>query len=406
MPPEASDKTQQPNISASLPTVSPPPANPVTTPPAQNPPPNPPIDTSIYPQINVTKIENPNRFYAFPLLGIFFKLIILIPVFIFLYIVQIFALIITLINSFVVLFTGKYWKFAFELNKGLISYVLKYTFYLTGLTNKYPGFGLEIKDDFSILIDYPEKSSRTYAIPILGGIIRSLMLIPFGIYTIIIIYGTYLGVFAASFVVLILGRYPDSVFELVRDSTRLMLAQSVYSLGLTDKYPSYKISWDHKPIKITLIAVGVLLVLSQILLSLTSNNKPQYKMTPLGSQQNIQNNIPQTTNRTNSFLSNTPNPAIVDYKSQAELVSKKLVDFKNTNSKFPTTAQEQKSVLGLLPSTDANMYTMYQPTPDSLNAIFLIGRSINVGETTGDFYCWRSQDGQITNVHDVFQCHN
>ncbi len=256
--------------------------------PPQPPPTQEPIDSSVYPQITVTKIENPSRFYAFPALGMFVKDIMLIPAIIFFYFATIFAYFLVICNSFVVLFTGKYWKTTFDFEKQVLSYNLKYIFFLAGLTNKYPGFNFEINDIFSMQIDYPQTSSRLYAFPIFGGIIRNIMLIPFGIYTLFIAYGAILGVVLASFVVLFTGKYPDTVFELVRDTTRLFLAQSMYMMGIKDEYPSYKISWDHKPLKIILIFFSVIIVIGMLISSLLTPKQtttyPQFNPT----QQNIQ----------------------------------------------------------------------------------------------------------------------
>src|SRR3989344_1395908 len=91
---------------------------PQTTPPGPQPPnPKPipsaqsqPIPSNLYPVININRNEKPNRFYAFPLIGFLTKIIILIPVFIWMAILGIVQGILLIINSFIVLFTGKYWK--------------------------------------------------------------------------------------------------------------------------------------------------------------------------------------------------------------------------------------------------------------------------------------------------------
>ena len=59
-----------------------------------------------YPDLRIERIQNPNRFYAFPFLGGLFKIIILIPVLIELAFLILFWAFVTIINSFVVLFTG------------------------------------------------------------------------------------------------------------------------------------------------------------------------------------------------------------------------------------------------------------------------------------------------------------
>src|SRR5688572_98132 len=93
-----------------------------------------------YPLLSVRRIEQPNRLWAFPLLGIVVKSIILIPVFIWLYLVSIAAIIVLIINSFVVLFTGRYWDTAYTLGLGLMRLSTKVVFFMAGLTDRFPGF--------------------------------------------------------------------------------------------------------------------------------------------------------------------------------------------------------------------------------------------------------------------------
>jgi hypothetical protein len=57
------------------------------------------------------------------------------------------------------------------------------------------------------------------------------------------------------------GRYPETSFELVRDSLRLHFALYCYGLGLADRYPSFTISWNHGTIKGCLMAAAAVLML-------------------------------------------------------------------------------------------------------------------------------------------------
>lgn len=238
----------------------------VAPPPVGNPPAIPPISTvtapsNLYPQISIDLIQNPSRFYAIPFLGIFIKIIILFPVFLYLGIMGLGLSIGAVINSFVVLSTGKYWKTAYRFNLGWFRLSTKVKFFLFGLTNKYPGFSRQINNDFSLDLEYPEKSSRFFAIPLLGGAVRWLFLIPFIIYNYIVQYAVYIGVFLFSWpYAFIRGRYPESTFELTRDQTRLNLALYAYTLGLSDKYPSFRISMHHKIKKLLLIGTTVILL--------------------------------------------------------------------------------------------------------------------------------------------------
>jgi hypothetical protein len=70
--------------------------------------------------------------------------------------------------------------------------------------------------------------------------------------------------YVATIPVLFKGQYPESIYEIVRDFTRLYAAYMLYYSGFTEEYPSFSISWNHKAIKVTLIIVGVLWLLFTI----------------------------------------------------------------------------------------------------------------------------------------------
>jgi hypothetical protein len=221
--------------------------------------------TYLYPAIRLDHIQNPSRFYAVPIIGILAKFIMCIPIFfefLFLGIANFFVTF--LINPFYVLFTAKYWEAAYDLNLGLIRLSAKLYYYFAGLTNKYPGLDFTIDDPLlSLDLGKPQTPNKLYAIPFLGGFIRLVLLIPFYIYSGVIGNGAGIGVLISSFPVLFIGEYPESTYEMGRDGIRLNLALSAYFVGLSDSYPSFWISMNHKAIKITLIVLGALSLLGR-----------------------------------------------------------------------------------------------------------------------------------------------
>lgn len=215
----------------------------------------------IYPSLSAELIQNPNRFFAFPLLGILVKVIILIPVFVEIILVGIwFLVVVFLVNPFVVLLTGKYWRHAYEVFLGLQRLSLKLWFYVYGLTDKYPGFSLVINDKFILDIPMPEKPNRFYAIPVFGGLARFIFLVPYFIFSNIISQAMGIGISLLAWaVVLFRGRYPEGIFELARDTSRVSISAGAYFSGLSDKYPSFYISMAHDKIKLILIAIAIIL---------------------------------------------------------------------------------------------------------------------------------------------------
>lgn len=215
-----------------------------------------------YPVVWIDHIKDPNRFYAFFVLGFVYKIIILIPQFIEMIFLIIIAAILSVINSFVVLFTGKFWDTNYNFLLGFMRFSTKIHFFFTGLTNTYPGFDFSVSDkSMKVEIANPTSPSRFFAIPVIGGLARIILLIPYAIYESVLSHGAWTGVVASSFPALFKGRYPESTYELARDSQRVMLASSAYMFGFSDKYPNFWISMNHQTIKIILIIIGALMAL-------------------------------------------------------------------------------------------------------------------------------------------------
>ncbi|MCL5073089.1 MAG: DUF4389 domain-containing protein [Actinobacteria bacterium] len=250
---------------------------------------------NIYPTLTAELIKNPSRFYAFPILGILVKVIIVIPIFIELMFLSIVYFFVSIINSFSVLFTGRYWDLAYQLVLGLMRLNTKIYFFMSGLTNKYPGFNFTINDTFNVEMAKPEKPNRLFAFPILGGIVRVILLIPYLVYTYVIQNAANIGVFVSFVPVLFMGKYPESTYELARDGNRLSLSSSAYMGGLSDSYPSFWISMNHKTAKIILIILGALIAIVNFF-SPRSSQQYNYQKTEEFNfnNQDIQTNFPET----------------------------------------------------------------------------------------------------------------
>lgn len=219
-----------------------------------------------YPVLRVWPPEAPNRLWAFPVLGMVVKAIILIPVVIWIYLLILMVALASLLNSLNVLFSGQYWVPAYALGRGLLRLNSKVWLYAAGITDRYPGFGFNIAPEDRIGLDIPMPASpgRAFALPFLGGIVRGVLLIPFAVWESVIGYAAYLAVVVASIPVLFAGRYPVALMELVRDSLRLSLSYLSYGLGLSDSYPSFSISMRNPGVKWLFITLGILMVVAQV----------------------------------------------------------------------------------------------------------------------------------------------
>jgi hypothetical protein len=235
------------------------------------------IAPGMYPQLSARPIESPNRFWAIPFVGFIVKAIILIPIFIVFYLLALAAGLLVLINGFVVFFTGAYWPPAYTLSLALLRVQTNIGFYMCGLTDRYPGLGVDIPPDelYALDIAMPTSPSRGFAIPVLGGIARAVMMIPFAIWTDIVACAAFLAVLVAWIPVLAAGRYPVTLFELVRDGTRLYLSYSCYFAGLSDRYPSFAISMNNPGVKVLFLVFGFIAFILYLLATIASSSGSQ-----------------------------------------------------------------------------------------------------------------------------------
>jgi hypothetical protein len=220
--------------------------------------------SSIYPSLVVNNNPNPNRILAFPLLGIIIKLILLIPVLIVNYAYAIAYVFFIFCIPFGILFSGRYWDTAYNFIVGYLKFTTKISLYVFGLTDKYPGFDLTDNGIFTLKIIKPAAPSLLLGFPILGFIIRLILIIPYSIFAMIINYGALVAIAISWFTVLFKKKIPESLYEFERDYMRIYLAQSTYNSYLSDKYPSFQMETKNKTVKILLIIAGILLLLIQL----------------------------------------------------------------------------------------------------------------------------------------------
>lgn len=229
-------------------------------------------EKTVYPSLTIAKIKNPNRAWAIPIFGGLAKIIILIPVFVEIAVLMLYVFLLQIINSFYVLFKKEYWPYCFSTTCGTLNLIAKTSLFFSGLTDEYPGFNLKLNGDFDLKFTIPKKPGAFFAIPVLGGIARGILIIPFAIYSQVISNGSRIGMVGSSVPVLLNGRYPDSTYELISDALRLSLSETAYFAGISDKYPSFKINMNHQTIKIFLIIIGTILVFSQWKFNHKQNN--------------------------------------------------------------------------------------------------------------------------------------
>jgi len=191
-------------------------------------------DTSTF---SVDYLENPNRLWAFPVIGGTVKLIVVIPIGFWLMIVAFAAMALSVINGFFVLFTGRYWGLAHTLALGTMRLSVKANCFFLGLSDFYPGFSLDSSAEVRLEMALPRQPNRLLAVPLVSGIFRFAVLVPFFIFLFVIGLLVLLVYWVTWIPVLLIGKYPEGLFSLMVFALRFQLKLSAYTFGLSDRYP-------------------------------------------------------------------------------------------------------------------------------------------------------------------------
>ena len=188
----------------------------------------------------IEHIQKPNRLWALPVVGGTVKYIIVLPVAFWLLFVSIAAIVLSYINAFHVLVTGRYWEPAYALAVGSMRLSAKANCFVLGLSDTYPGFTLASSDEVRVEIAMPAQPNRLLASPLFGGIFRLLVLVPFFIFLFVFGLLVWLVFWVAWIPVLLIGQYPEGLFNLMVYAQRLQLRLSAFTFGLSDRYPLFE----------------------------------------------------------------------------------------------------------------------------------------------------------------------
>jgi len=194
------------------------------------------------------------------------KFIALIPHFIVLAILGIAQFVAFVIAQIVVLVNGTYPPALYGFVTGVLRWELRVGAFLLSLTDRYPPFSLESRDDYPIDLqaEYPARSNRLLAgLTVLvlaiafvsfgftrhsGGFwsggsswwnLRALAQIPH--YIVLAFYGIAALVvwYVAQFVILFIGRTGDGIHDFIENFVRWSTRVSAFTYGITDKYPPF-----------------------------------------------------------------------------------------------------------------------------------------------------------------------
>ncbi len=153
--------------------------------------------------------------------------------------VSLWGAILSFISWWIVLFTAKYPQSFFEFQEGLYRWNLRLNARLNNLSDGYPPFGIDAKDEYVTLeIPYPERLSRGVLLLrlLFGGIY---VILPHGFLLIFRTIASLVLQFLAWWVVLFTASYPQSWHEFNVGTIRWSMRVNIYMSFMTDDYPPF-----------------------------------------------------------------------------------------------------------------------------------------------------------------------
>jgi hypothetical protein len=175
-------------------------------------------------------VERRNRLTAF------FRLILMIPLFIWLYIYAIAAGIVLLVSWFAIVITGQFPRGLYDFIAGYTRFITRVTAYGALLCDPYPAFGGSADPAYPIRMEFQplEHYSR------LKTFFRIILAIPIVIVRYVVGLLLEIGAIAAWFVILFTGKMPRGLYDLMVFANSYTARSDAYIYLLTETYPPFE----------------------------------------------------------------------------------------------------------------------------------------------------------------------
>jgi hypothetical protein len=180
---------------------------------------------------HVDYVERRSRLTAF------FRLILAIPLFIWAYIFEILAFIVVVVAWFVIVITGRYPKGMYDFVASFTRFLATLTAYGALLCDPYPGFmgadnpSYPVRMEFAGPLD-PYSRVKTF--------FRFILVIPVVILRYVMGILLEVGAIAAWFVIVITGKMPRGLFDLMVLANSYTARSDAYAFLLTETYPPFQ----------------------------------------------------------------------------------------------------------------------------------------------------------------------
>ena len=175
-------------------------------------------------------VEQRNR------LTTFFRLILMIPLWIWLYFYGLVAGFAVLIAWFAIVITGQYPRGLYDFVAGYTRFITRVTAYGALLCDPYPSFGGSPDPAYPIRMEFEPLDHYDR----LKTLFRIILAIPIVILRYIISLLLEIGAFAAWFVIIVTGKMPRGLYDLMVFANSYIARSDAYIFLLTETYPPFE----------------------------------------------------------------------------------------------------------------------------------------------------------------------
>ena len=170
-------------------------------------------------------------------LSAFFRAILIIPVGIVLYVFGIIASFAVVIAWLVIVITGRYPKGLYDFVAGFVRFIARVTAYGALLCDPYPPFGGSPDSSYPVRMEFDGPLAHYSR---LKTLLRFILAIPIVILRYVIALLLEIGAFASWVVVVITGKMPRGLFDLMVLAISYTARSDAYLFLLTETYPPFQ----------------------------------------------------------------------------------------------------------------------------------------------------------------------
>ncbi|HVC08054.1 MAG TPA: DUF4389 domain-containing protein [Solirubrobacterales bacterium] len=175
-------------------------------------------------------VERRNR------LTTFFRLILAIPLTIWLYVYEIVASIALVIAWFAIVITGNYPRGLYDFVAGFVRFLARFTAYTVLLCDPYPSFGGSDDPAYPVRMDFQRLESYSRA----KTFFRIILAIPILVLRYVMALLLEIGAIAAWIVIVITGKMPRGLFDLMVLANSYCARSDAYVCLLSETYPPFQ----------------------------------------------------------------------------------------------------------------------------------------------------------------------